>query len=80
VNAPKESDSSKLLNGIAAKGSKDFLFVGSEVEDFVSAHMPESGAAKGSNVAVYFGSEESKTESDAPNKSALVETGAGKAG
>jgi len=80
VNAPKESDSSKLLNGIVAKGSKVFVFVSSEVEDFVSVCMPGAVAAKGSNVAVLFGSEESKTESDAPNKSTLVETEGGKAG
>lgn len=77
VKSPKESDSSKLFNGTAANGSNVFVFVCSEVEDFVS------GAAKGSNVAMLFGSEaeyfisESKPESDAPNKSTVAEAGAG---
>lgn len=80
MNSPKESDSSKLFNGIAPKGSKVFVFVGSEVKDFVSA------VTKGSNAAVLFGSEveyfvsESKPESVAPNESTVAEDGAGTAG
>lgn len=50
MNAPKGSDSSKLLSGTAAKGSKMLVLVGAASVDLTSGCVTGSGMAKRSTV------------------------------
>ena len=55
VNSPKTSDPSKLLSGIAAKGSKVLLFTGAEFPDLLSGCTTGSGTENKSTVGVTEG-------------------------
>lgn len=50
VNAPKGSESSKLLSGTAAKGSTKLMFVGAAFVDLISGCTTGSEVAKRSTV------------------------------